>query len=244
MTIPHMYRTRSGSVIRRLACATNDNAAASAAIGCTDDQRHGQLRGQPRAAVNGHLPASGTHPSRSVGAFMRAGGLSDRILAADGHDAACRANIRTGVFVPCRCDVRAADDPARVVGIAIAFGQLSCPRGLALPKVVQHRLSRLADAGDGAALAVRDWLARNEYLASADMAASVPERDNGGRSATNCTALTKTTAARPRSRAQSHVDRSRLEPSRMELSLMDRPRPTISPMSTLRISPLRKTGDA
>jgi hypothetical protein len=174
------FPTTSNFVTRLLGSGANDNAT-TATIRCTDSQ--------PHTAVNKHIAAAAFRFSGDVRPSIPSGGLSDRILAAEGHDDTCRSNIRSGTFVPCRCNLREPDDPARVVGIALAFGKFSCPRGFALPREIRRRLARLAETGDGAAVAVCDWLHRNGYLGLRRIETRPPELGRGGQFETSCTAL-------------------------------------------------------
>ncbi|WP_269933507.1 hypothetical protein [Aminobacter sp. HY435] len=76
-----------------------------------------------------------------------------------GHSPECARLARAGLLTSCHCRVKAADDPAVVVGLAVQFARSALTHGVPLPASVTERLTKAVEAGDPACQSVAAWLA-------------------------------------------------------------------------------------
>ena len=107
----------------------------------------------------------------------------DVLFAAFGHDEACRAAVRSGKVLGCRCGAAKrtrksfaaseaaaasppglAGDAAPVIGLALRYARLLRPRRLPLPLGIARALVSHVDAGDPAAVVVWQWCVLNGLI--------------------------------------------------------------------------------
>lgn len=81
------------------------------------------------------------------------------VLELLGHSPECVSLARAGLVTSCHCRLKAADDPAVLVGLAIHFARSAITHGVPLPASVAERLVRAVEAGDPACRSVVEWLA-------------------------------------------------------------------------------------
>ncbi|OCX17848.1 hypothetical protein QV13_14155 [Mesorhizobium hungaricum] len=58
----------------------------------------------------------------------------------------------------CHCRLKAADDPAVIVGLAVHFARSALTHSVSLPVSVCDRLTKAVEAGDPACRSVAEWL--------------------------------------------------------------------------------------
>lgn len=81
------------------------------------------------------------------------------VLELLGHSSECARLARAGLVTSCHCGLKAADDPAVVVGLAVHFARSAIMHGVPLPASVAERLTKAVEAGDPACRSVATWLA-------------------------------------------------------------------------------------
>lgn len=81
------------------------------------------------------------------------------VLELLGHSPECARLARAGLLTSCHCRLKAADDPAVVVGLAVHFTRSALTHGVPLPASVAERLVQAVEAGDPACRSVAAWLA-------------------------------------------------------------------------------------
>lgn len=83
----------------------------------------------------------------------------ETVLELLGHSPECARLARAGLVTSCHCGLKAADDPAVVVGLAVHFARSAFRHGVPLPASVAERLTKAVEAGDPACRSVATWLA-------------------------------------------------------------------------------------
>ncbi|KQU75452.1 hypothetical protein ASC75_19145 [Aminobacter sp. DSM 101952] len=81
------------------------------------------------------------------------------VLELLGHSPECARLARAGLLTSCHCRLKAADDPAVVVGLAVHFARSALMHGVPLPASVAEQLAKAVEAGDPACRSVAKWLA-------------------------------------------------------------------------------------
>lgn len=110
----------------------------------------------------GKQPVPSTAEAGAVSALSTSGhrGSSvQTVLELLGHSPECARLARAGLLTSCHCRVKAADDPAVVVGLAVHFARSALTHGVPLPASVVERLTKAVEAGDPACRTVAAWLA-------------------------------------------------------------------------------------
>ncbi len=110
----------------------------------------------------GKQPVPSTAEAGAVSALSTSGhrGSSvQTVLELLGHSPECARLARAGLLTSCHCRVKAADDPAVVVGLAVQFARSALTHGVPLPASVTERLTKAVEAGDPACQSVAAWLA-------------------------------------------------------------------------------------
>ncbi|WP_146204019.1 hypothetical protein [Aminobacter sp. AP02] len=81
------------------------------------------------------------------------------VLELLGHSPNCVRLARAGLVTSCGCQLKPADDPAVVVGLAVHFARSAIVHRVPLPASVAERLAEAVEAGDQACRLVAVWLA-------------------------------------------------------------------------------------
>lgn len=83
---------------------------------------------------------------------------SKQLLTLLGHSESCARLRRAGGIVSCDCRIKAMEDPAITVGLAIHFARISLAQRAPLPAVIIELLARRVEEGDPACVMVAEWL--------------------------------------------------------------------------------------
>lgn len=83
---------------------------------------------------------------------------SKQLLILLGHSESCARLRRAGGIVSCDCRIKAMEDPAITVGLAIHFARISSAQRAPLPAVIIELLARRGEEGDPACMMVAEWL--------------------------------------------------------------------------------------
>lgn len=83
---------------------------------------------------------------------------SKQLLTLLGHNESCARLRRAGGIVSCDCRIKAMEDPAITVGLAIHFARISLAQRAPLPPVIIELLARRVEEGDPACVMVAEWL--------------------------------------------------------------------------------------
>jgi hypothetical protein len=83
---------------------------------------------------------------------------SKQLLTLLGHSESCARLRRAGGIASCDCRIKAMEDPAITVGLAIHFARISLAQRAPLPPVIIELLARRVEEGDPACVMVAEWL--------------------------------------------------------------------------------------